>query len=328
MARDRRGFLKTAGGVTAALAALQKPQAALAAPIAERGYSTGHFLLELGEASAGFLRSVDGGAAKGTIVEEAVGPSRWVHKHLGNLEFEDLTFQVGSNLSPQLAQWIRATWSPNFARRDGAIVTADFNYVERARRTFAEALISEVAFPTLDAGSKDVAAITIPIVPEYTRNETPSGKVVAPLAGKSKLALVSNFRVSIGGLEAACKSVSRVEALVVRQEITPFEIGEERDYQKEPGKLEVGNLVITIPEADAALFYEWHEEFVIQGQPIPERTGTLELLSPNLGSVLLRLNLSGLGIFKVDSVPAEAGADTQRRVRAEMYCEEVALSHP
>ena len=97
--------------------------------------------------------------------------------------------------------------------------------------------------------------------------------------------------------------------------------------------IEIPNLIFTIPEIDAGPFYQWHEDFVIKGNngPDRERPGVLEWLTPAVvtgPTVLGSLQFFNLGIFKIAPEKLEAGADTIRRVKVEMYCERIAAAFP
>ena len=61
-------------------------------------------------------------------------------------------------------------------------------------------------------------------------------------------------------------------------------VGQMRDPQKEPGKLEFPNLVISLAESSAGTFYAWFQDMVIKGNAGEnnEKAGTLELLDPTL----------------------------------------------
>lgn len=86
---------------------------------------------------------------------------------------------------------------------------------------------------------------------------------------------------------------------------------------------------VTLPEANAEAFYNWHESFVIKGNngPDEERSGTLEFVTPDLKEVLFTLELKNLGIFRLTPEKVEAGSENIRRVKAEMYCHEVAFGY-
>ncbi|HWF86401.1 MAG TPA: hypothetical protein VG222_16185, partial [Vicinamibacterales bacterium] len=81
----------------------------------------------------------------------------------------------------------------------------------------------------------------------------------------------------------------------------------------------------TCGEAAADQLYAWHEDFVINGNngQDKEKGGTLEYMSANMKDVLFTLTFSGLGIFKLTPEKVEAGSENVRRVKAEMYCEQI-----
>lgn len=332
MSDDRRGFFKTLGAATAALAAapavLNQVTTASAA-VQSRSPAAGHFLLELDQVAVGFLRSADGGTATADVIEEAVGPDFIIHKHLGAVRYEDITITCGTGMSQAFYQWIQDTLDRKFSRRNGAIVAADFNFKEISRLNFTEALLTEIGFPACDAASKDAAFMTVKWSPEFTQQVKPSGATVKGISTKAqKLWLPSNFRLTINGLETATQRVNKIEALVVKQKFTEEQIGDVRDFQKEPSHLEFPNLVITFPESHAQAFYDWHEDFVINGNngPAQEKGGMLEYLAPDLKTVLFTLEFFNLGIFKLAPEKIEAGGENIRRLKAEMYCEEMNFS--
>lgn len=56
-----------------------------------------------------------------------------------------------------------------------------------------------------------------------------------------------------------------------------------------------------------------------------ERPGTLELLAPTMKTVLLTINFEHLGIFGFAPEKSDANADQIRRVKVELYCEQITL---
>ena len=129
---------------------------------------------------------------------------------------------------------------------------------------------------------------------------------------KEKNWQTSNFRLSIQGCEDACKRVSRIEGFSIKQQILEYPSGSLRDREKESLNLETSNLVITLSEAHADPFFKWHESFVVNGKNEldHEKTGRLQYLSPDLKSVLITVDFTGLGIFKLTPEKVEAGTKT------------------
>ena len=321
---SRRNFLIGAAGLTG-VAATGGARVAVAAPPAK---GSGHvrydpLLLDLSGSRAAVLSAADGGEAYADVVEEPDG-----RKHIGKPRYGEITTVTGAGQSPQLYDWVRSLFDRTALRRSGSIVQLDSGS-EHSRLQFADALVTEVGMPALDAASKDVARMTVKFKPELTRRQAGSRQPVDVPKDHQKSWLPSNFRLRIDGLDEACARVGKIDALTIKQKVTESAVGELRDYEKEPAKIEVPNLVIALAESHAKPLYAWHEDFVVNGNngQDQERGGSLEYLASALRTVLFTLTFSGLGIFKLAPDKSEAGAEGVRRVKAEMYCEDVRFAY-
>jgi len=212
-------------------------------------------------------------------------------------------------------------------RKNGAVVLFDFDFKQQQRMEFFNALISEVNFPACDAGSKDAAFISLKMRPEYTRMAATTAKgsqKSSSISAGQKAAKMraANFSLTIGDLD--CPGVTAIEAFTVKQRFTES-VGEVRDYEFEPGALDVSNLAVTFAENSKNIFQDWFDDFVIKGNnnQSNERNGKLEYLSANLKDVLFTVTFLNLGIFKLERQKFEASSDRIRTVRAEMYCEQI-----
>jgi phage tail-like protein len=300
----------------------------------KRGYVAGKYGIELDGIMAGWIWSAEGGHATSDVVVEKLGPDHIQKKHIAGVKYEDITVQCGTGMSKAFYQWMKDSFDHKYTRKNGAIIAADYNYAEHSRLTFYNALITEIGFPALDASSKDAAKMSIKFGPEYTRTQTTTGG--ASVSGKysidakvQKKWLPANFRLRIDGLDDSCQRVNKIEAITVKQKVVENPIGELRDYEKEPAVLEIPNLVITFPESHSKGFYDWHEDFVIKGNngDDKEKGGTLEFLTPNLQEVLFTLTFQHLGIFKLTPEKVESGSENIRRLKAEMYCEDIKFDY-
>lgn len=330
---SRRNFLKFAALLAGSvgLQGLPRLNDPASAAVQNKGYAASRIALELDGILLDFIKSSEGGFARADVVQEKLSQSQLPKKHLANLKYSDIVIQCDPIMPDPLRQWVTGFLAINAQRKNGAIVTADFDYKERSRLEFFNALISEVTIPACDASSKDSGQLTVKLAPDYTRPVAGKGTVLpATLGGvrQQKAWLPANFRLQIQGLEAACTRINKIEALTIKQKIAENAIGEIRDYQKEPASLEFPNLVITLPEADAGPFFQWFDDFVIKGNmgDDRERAGFLELLSPDLKTVLLRVNFSHLGIFSFSPMKQEANAESIKGVKVEMYCEQITLA--
>jgi hypothetical protein len=108
------------------------------------------------------------------------------------------------------------------------------------------------------------------------------------------------------------------------------DIGEGRLYQKEPRKLEVPNLKITLTESFAQSWIDWHEDFVINRNSgeSQEKNGSLAFLASNRRDELARINFFNLGIFRLAPEKVQAQSDQIKRIVAEMYCERMEFVSP
>jgi len=297
----------------------------------DRAYGISKYYIELQHTFAGFVKNLSGGDATADVVLEKLGSDHLTKKHLGNVKYEEVSFQCGTGMSKELYNWINTGFnqtSHNRGREDGAIVFQDYDGGEQSRLTWHNGLITELGMPPLDASSKDACNMTIKFKPEITRKTwAAAGKFTVPQdAAKQKKWLPANFRLRIDGCENGCRKVNKIDGLTVKQVTAENSVGEQRDYQQEPVRVEIPNLVITLPESHADEFYAWHENFVIKGNngEDQEKGGTLEYLTPNLTDApLFTLHFFHLGVFKVTADKNEASGDPIRRLKVEMYCEDI-----
>lgn len=284
------------------------------------------FALELDGVHAGWLDAVEGGDAVGNVVSVVAGPGNIQSKHLQGLKYEDIVLTCGTGMSKGFYDWIKAAFDKNRALKNGAIVTLDNTGKAVSRLEWMRGFVSEVGFPACDAGSKDPATLTVKITPEFTRTTMPSGSMASAVVAERWLA--SNFRLHIAGCPTACAHVSGIDAIVLKSGSAANSLGAARTFQVVPGQWEIPNLAVTAAEFEAAEFFNWHEDFVVQGHNTKdkEKTGTLEYLTPDL-KALFTLSFTGLGIFKFASERVEAGASAIRRAKAEMYCDAISFAY-
>ncbi len=305
-------------------------------PITSNGRSQtgGKYSLDIEGNETGWIKEIDGGHAVAEVVTEKIGPDHLAHKHIGTVKYEEITFKCGTGMTRGIYDWINVAFKHTFdqgGRKSGAIIYADYNNKETSRLTFHHAIMTEYTMPALDANSKEAAMMTVKIKPETTRKTIGPGKDLKLVADAAmqKQWTTANFRLfGMGGaLDAGLTLANKVDALTIKQKVVEDAVGQVRDYETVPANVEIPNLVVTISEAKAEAFYQWHEEFVIKGNcgNDMEKQLHLEYLTPNLKKVLLRLDFTGLGIFKIAPDKVEAGAEGIRRVKIEMYCENITI---
>lgn len=345
MSNDRREFLKALGVTAAAVAgtgcgvaaaenagALGDPAAADAtaavasdeAALRFASRATAKFGLELDGSFAGWIQSVDGGSAVGDVVTEKVGADGFAKKHIGAIKYEDITVNCGTGMSKAFYQWIQDTLTLQPKPKAGAVIESDQSARELSRLEFSNALLSEVDLPALDATSRATAKMTVKFSPEFTRTKKGSGAAIKfdIVADKWR---TSDFKLKIDGLADATSRALKIEAITIKQKIVENAVGETRDVQKQPAGVDFSDLVVTVPDSHAQSFYDWHQDFVVQGNSGDhrERSGTLDYLDARLRP-LFTLSFSHLGVFRVAPVNSNA-AEKYRTIKGEMYCERIAF---
>ena len=202
-------------------------------------------------------------------------------------------------MTPDVYEWIEASWKQNYSRKDGSIVVTDPNFQAVSAREFYHALITEVTIPDLDANSKDAAHVTLKFAPEYTRDVKASGKVTAPRTPAQTQFDASSFRFELDELPGA--RVSRIDSFTVKQPVVTDDIGAIRD---------------------AGPWSDWVHDFLVKGNNdnTHEKSGAIVLLSPNRKTALARILLRNVGIFALrrEAAPTETKAG---HVVADLYCE-------
>lgn len=298
-----------------------------------RSYMNSRFFLELEQHPSGWLFSTDGGHVQTESVNERMAGGYPVRKHAGNVHVDEITVACGTGMTKQFYEWIQKSMSYEHERHDGAIIHANYDFKEISRQTFQRALITEIGLPALDATSKEPAKMTVKFSPEMCTLEYSKGsKSVNPVPmdpPKQKRWTTANFRVRIHGLDDACKRISKVEAISIKQQVVENTIGEKLIFDKEPAQIDFPNVILTLPENDAEKWYKWHKEFVVEGKSFSasEKQGGIEYLSSDLSTTLFSLDFENLGIIKFTPDKAESGGEKIRNVKVEMYCEKMKFDY-
>jgi hypothetical protein len=296
-----------------------------------RAFTAGHYALELDGIVAGWVFSAEGGHPAAEVISDKVGTDHHVRKHIANIKYEDITVNCGMGMSKHFYQWIKDSFSQDWVRKNGTLYTCTFDNKIYKAMDFHEALVTEVGLPALDAASKDAAKLQLKIAPMITRSKRGSGSIGPssyPLGrGQQKRWSPANFRLRIDGLDESVKFTNKIDAMVLKQKVVDDQVGELRDFDREPAALEIPNLVITLPEMNSEKIHHWFQEFVVEGNCSQdnEKTGTLEFLDPGLSKVLGTVTFHHLGIFKMTPDKQESASENIRRVKCEMYCEKMTV---
>ncbi|MDD5308217.1 MAG: phage tail protein [Deltaproteobacteria bacterium] len=306
--------------------AVMASSVALALGPADRSYSAASTFLSVDGVGAGLVRRVEGGRISADVIHEQSTKGVAVKKHIGIPRYEDVSVEFGFGMSRAFNDWVMSSWKSNPTRKDVEIVVLDNSMQPVSAQKYAQAYVAETTIPACDAASKDPAYLTVKLGPQFTRSVTPTAglKIGGIGKGEQKVWLPANFSLSIDGLD--CGKVSRIESFTVKTKVVSDAIGDARDVQKTPTRVEFPNLSITISEASAKTWLAWHDDFVVKGNndDTREKNGSLVFLDPTGKKELGRVNLFNLGIFAVTRNSAK-DADGIATVTIELYCEKMEL---
>jgi hypothetical protein len=234
-------------------------------------------------------------------------------------------------MSKAFYDWIEASWAGDCQRRNGSIIVYDYDFKPRYEYSFTDALVLETTFPGLDAQSKEPGFMTVKFQAERAENKfDPGGSKLAERAPAIQTQwLPANFRLEIDGLDV--QRVSKIDAITVKQNAKPMSCGPDWMYQLEPTSLEFPNLTVYVSMASAQPWYDWHKDFVVDGNngPDNERTGAITFLTPDKSTELLTIDLKRLGILNVVQEKSDAqGGDAQvKKAKIELYVEEMGFQY-
>lgn len=294
-----------------------------------RVYASAHFALELdGSPDLGLFRSLEGGGLKADVMtyQYGHGNERW--RLLGKPKYEDVKIQVGMAMSAPFYDWISEFFAGRAVRRNGAILAADFDYIERARREFAEAMIKEITFPALSASDKNAASMTVAMAIERMVFAKGSGQALPAPKGfdAQKRWAACHFRFSIDGFDDACRRVSKVESFTIKQTVIEHHVGGQREPIKVPSRVEFPNLSFSVPEADAHPFFEHVTARISGGERSGGLGGQLDVLDA-AGKTLATVSFTGADIVSVTPGKSDGSSDEIKQVKVELMTEGMAFSY-
>jgi hypothetical protein len=294
-----------------------------------RPYVAAHFAVEIGKNVVGFARQVEGltMANEPLVFKHASTQTQTVQG--GKLKYTDLKIQAGMGFAPLFYDKIAA-----FVRReggliDGAVVTGDFHYNERSRRTFLNGMISSVGFPVLDANGKDPAYLSTTIVPgtvSYVKGDKAQIECADSLRQPAKLWLSQNFVLRIDGLEEATAQCSKIDAFEIKQTIIKYDSGPVREPLLVPGRLEYPQITFYVPASSADPLLDLAVSRSKSFQADGGMTGSIEFLS-NEKEVLGTVTLEGIQILSADAQPSSSTQDQIHLVKVTLGIESMTFAY-
>lgn len=292
-----------------------------------RSFTSGTFMFTLdGSTDTGYVKSVDGGAYKGEVAAEQVGPDFTRFKHITTVDIEPISLELGMAVSNRMIQWIGDSWQRKYSRRNGSILHGDFKGKVHYEQQFKDALITETTFPALDATDKNPAYMNVKFQPETLDLHKSSGDLHATVGTKQKLWTPASFMLLIDGLD--CSKVSKIESFSVKQKVKKLYYGGARQAQIEPTGIEFPDLNIEMSLAHADDFIKWHKDYVMSGarDMKMEKEGEIIFYNQSMMDALLSVKLKRVGICGIQLLKSEAMAEQVKKVKVSLYCDSMAIS--
>jgi hypothetical protein len=298
----------------------------LAASLSSVASADPRIVLELDNRSVANIDSADGGSATGSVITDKAAADGVARKHLGTVHYEPIVVQVGGTASKELFQWVADFWAHKVIRKNGAVVSTDFNGREVSRLEFSNAYLIETVIPVFDVSLKQGAArLTMKLQPDKTTRKVGGGPAPARVATTQKTWLSANLRVAINGMDTT--RVTKVDAFAVSLARAQVRRTTGTVAATGPSFVQCTNLVLTFAESRSGDFINWHKSFVIEGRhdADQEKTATLVMLQPNLRDTIFTVSFQKVGIFRLTSVSLGSRSDSVRLMRAEMYVNQARL---
>jgi hypothetical protein len=308
------------------------PLGGLVGAAGRRGYTAGWFALEMDNQAlpVGFVTQMDGGAFSSEPVLDYTGKDMFVSKYAGKPKYDDITLGIGMPNSWRLFNWVKSSLDNKPERHGGALVGYDnfAGQAERSRRTFTDALISEITFPALDGASTSPANITLKISPETITYQLGATRLNAAQARdeaiKQKRWSCQNFGMRLDGFwgQGSQRNAS-IESFTIKQAIMENATGDRLENTKWAGRVEYPNISISFDEPHMERWYQWYRECT--ECRVTRRTGAISWYAPDLRTELMRLNLDGVGLLNLAVDRYEAGKEQIARGRATLFVESMSL---
>jgi hypothetical protein len=186
----------------------------------------------------------------------------------------------------------------------------------------SSALLTEIRFSALDAGSKELLSATLVFQGASSRatDKVTSSTTTTP---QPRATAVHGLRVQIPKVDAS--RVSRIEAFTIKRPFVSAPLGTAaKSTTASPGRVVFPHLFATVAFTDSRGLTLWRDEAIAARSPL-ERDSTLTVIDPT-GADVLTFHLTRLGMVGVGVVPV--GDQAQRKMQVELSCERIVITVP
>ncbi|MBK9031961.1 MAG: phage tail protein [Myxococcales bacterium] len=292
-------------------------------------YSSAHFNLELEGVPTSTVRSIEGGTIKTEVITYHANEHKGaIWRQNGKVKYEPIKVVAGLAAGDALYKWMNSFCTGDCERKHGALVAGDYNYNEKARRSFCDAVIECLDFPKFDSNDKNAANVTITIQAETLAYEQPGpGSVMQHDAAQAQQQHIAacNFDFSFDGApESAVKRVTKVEGFSLKSKTIEYHHAGRLEPIKLGGKIEQPNISFSLPEVDAEYFMTLMKKAATGERP--PMTNADVTYFDNSKTPKGKIHFVGCHVFNVQPDKSDAANEDVRLVKVEMAIESLTFT--
>jgi len=292
--------------------------------------AAGTLVLEVGTTAVQTLQSCTPPALVAEVITDRRSPSEIMGtKYIGAVGTGPATADFGIGMGKPMYEWIRKSFETGSCTQSGRFLTTSADNKVQSVLTFDDALLTSVTVPALDAAAMAAGIFTVEFDVGDTRDQKGNGTAYKlPGAGRQKAWLVSNFRISLPGL--ACSRVKSVDAFTWRAAVTKDDMGGRGVPVRRIQEVTVPDLTLTISSTDYDAWHTAATAWFIDGKrgDANEIDGSIELLSPDLKTVLATVGLKGVGFKRFERRGFVANAENVSVFKVQLYVEQLSFDMP
>jgi hypothetical protein len=300
-------------------------------------FSTGHFQLLIdGTPITSYIKSVEGGLINAQTVDEPVGHHNLRGRHLGTREVEPIQIEFGMSGAKWCLDLVDSfIHQRKHHRIGGEIYHADANMVVQYMSTFANAVITELTLPKLDAQGKESALCKVKLQPQDVTFKLGDGhKLKQDFLGRQKAWHTTNFKITLDNI-GELPFVSAVESMTIKLGHKAMQLGDHFRPDIVPTRVEMPKLSITQPLLKSAALIKWYQQSVAnqlesgtadaseagtsKGKSGYETSGSIAFYDATLTQVLYTVDLFGVGLEKFSLPKSEANASGTKMAKFDFY---------
>ena len=137
----------------------------------------------------------------------------------------------------------------------------------------------------------------------------------------------ADFRLQIDGMD--CSHVSKIEPVGAQFFSGPGLAQAAISMAGASSTKHFSNLAITLPEAQAASFYQWYRAVVVQGNQTiaQQKSGILEYLTSSRSDSIFALRFGGLKILRFTQAANTVGSGLAANVNVQMSCADLGFAY-